>query len=827
MTAAETALAQSHHEQQLIFDNAMVGISYLHKRTVLRCNRKFEEIFGFLPGELVGQSTRVLFACDEDFAATGLRFASTELANRGFSDELRYVRKDGTPIWVQAWGQQLHEGDDDHWVWTHLDVTRQHVAEQALLQGHRELESKVAERTSELTQQLHFMHQLIEAIPGPVFYKDAQACYLGGNSAFSRCIGIAPADLVGKSPHDVAPADLADKYLADDLALLAKPGKHIYESQVRYADGSRHDVMLHKATFTRQDGSIGGIVGVMLDITERKQLEVRVQQAATVFDSTADGVTITAPDGCILAVNRAFTEITGYTEAEALGHNPRLLRSGYHDDAFYRRMWATITRDGRWQGELWNKRKDGRVFPQWLTITAVKNQSGQVIHYVGVFSDTSAIKKAQEQIDHQAQHDPLTGLPNRLRLEDRLHRATQRACSDHTSFALLFINLDRFKSINDTFGHHLGDRVLCKIAERLSRLTRASDTLARLGGDEFLIILEDIAQPAEAVRLAEQILKNLRDCPVTLEQDFYIGASIGISLFPQDGDDASTLIRNADVAMYRAKERGRNTCEFFTQELPTFSLERFQLEASLRQGIGRDELRVYLQPQFSLRSGKLIGAEALVRWQHPELGLLAPGHFIAIAEDSGLIVPLGEWVQRAACAQWALWVAAGRNPGVLSLNVSGIEFRRGHIIESLRTTLAQTQLPAPLLELEITESAIMSHAESSIQMLNELRLMGVSLAIDDFGTGYSSLAYLKRLPLNKLKVDQSFVRGLPGDAEDGAITRAVIALGHSLQLKVIAEGVETEEQRAFLTAEGCDEMQGYLRGKPVPFDEFALKHLSQ
>ena len=823
---ASKALERANFEYALIFDNATVGISYMRNRVFLRCNRRSEEIFGCLPGTLVGQSSRVLFASDQAWEDVGkLLTEEANSRNNRFSGEIEYVHRDGTLIWVHLTGQRISDGDGDVWVYVYQDVTRQRLAEQALRQSHRELESKVLERTAALTRQVHLLRELIEAIPGPVFYKDEQLRYIGCNSAFAAFAGIPIEQLLGKTPHDVAPPELAAIYVAADQALLASRDKQIYESQARHADGSMHDVVFHKATFSLEDGSVGGVVGVMLDISERKRLQVRLQQAATVFDSTADGVTITAPDGTILAINRAFTEITGYSEAEVIGQNPRLLQSGRQGPEFYREMWDTIARNGRWKGELWNKRKDGSVFPEWLTITAVRDSAGNVIHHVGVFSDISVIKKAQERLDYQAHHDPLTGLPNRLLLEDRMRGALQRARRDQSSLALLFVDLDRFKAINDTFGHPVGDLVLCEVAQRFCALTRESDTVARLGGDEFLIILEGVDDPSAASRIADKMLDDLRANPVTIEQEFFIGASVGISLFPQDGDDAATLLKNADVAMYRAKERGRNTYEFFTNDLTIFSLERFQMETGLRRAIERDELRVYLQPQFSLISGELIGAEALVRWQHPQQGLMAPGLFIALAEESGLIVPMGQWVQRTACRQWAQWVADGLAPGVLSINVSAIEFRRGKILESLRGTLAATQLEPELLELEITESAIMSHAESSIQVLHDLRAMGLSLAIDDFGTGYSSLAYLKRLPLTKLKVDQSFVRGLPGDSEDGAITRAVIALGHSLQLRIIAEGVETEEQATFLTDAGCDEMQGYLRGRPVPFNEFFLLHL--
>ena len=825
--SAEEALVESLWEQQLIFDNAMVGISYQRERTILRCNRRFEEIFGYPPGGLAGQTTRILYASDEAWEETGRRVYRNGGATVTFDGEILFCRYDGTPIWVHAIGRTIEEHPEGTtWIWTHEDVTAQRAAEQALRQSHVELEQRVAERTQELSQQLLFLRQLIEAIPGPVFYKDRAGRYLGCNQAFLDLTGRTRSEVIGATVYDFGPRDLADRYKAADDELFRRSGSQVYEAKVMQADGACRDVVFHKAAYGDPGEAGAGLIGVMLDITERKKMEIRLQQAATVFDSSAEGITITAPDGTIIAVNRAFTEITGYSEAEVIGRNPRILQSGRQETSLYVAMWQTLRSRGRWQGELWNRRKDGQEFLESLTISAVKDADGRVTHYVGVFSDTTALRKAHDQLDHQAHHDPLTGLPNRLLLTDRLRKALQRAHRDRTGLAVLFIDLDRFKNINDTLGHQAGDRVLCEVALRLERLMRESDTVGRLGGDEFLIVIEDIVDPTVASMIADKILTALQASPVTVEHEFFVGASIGISVFPQDGEDGDTLMKNADVAMYRAKERGRNAYEFFTKDLTRSSLARLQMETDLRRAIEREELRVYLQPQFSLTTGKVVGAEALLRWQRSEQGLVPPGDFIKLAEESGLIVPIGEWVQRTAGCQWAAWVAAGLNPGVLSVNVSGVEFARGRIEETARKTLANSHLPAQFLELEITESAIMSHAESSLQVLDNLRAMGIRLVIDDFGTGYSSLAYLKRLPLNKLKVDQSFVRGLPGDTEDCAISRAVIALAHSLQLTVIAEGVETEAQRDFLIREGCDEMQGYLLSKPIPFAEYERRFLN-
>ncbi len=692
-------------------------------------------------------------------------------------------------------------------------------------QSHNELEQRIAERTAELAIQLNFLEQLIEAIPGPVFYKNREGRYLGCNQRYLDFTGNKRSEWLGATVHEITGKELADQSQLSDDELLRNPGSHAYEVQVQSAGGELRDVIINKATFSDRDGKVGGIIGVMFDITERKRMEERMQQAATVFQSSAEGIVITAPDGSIIAVNRAFTEITGYGEGEVIGLNPRILKSDRQDANFYSKMWGDILRHGRWQGEIWNKRKDGRLYPESLTISAVTDADGGIRHYVGVFSDITELKRANELLDHQAHHDHLTGLPNRLLLEDRLRVALLRAHRENSQVAVLFIDLDRFKNINDSLGHHVGDGVLRDVARRIATLTRESDTVARLGGDEFVIVMEGIHEPAMASRIAEKILDELRENPVKAEQEFYIGASIGISLFPQDGSDSASLIKHADAAMYRAKERGRNTYEFFTNELTQSSLDRFKMETELRRAIERDELRVYLQPKFSLKTGELTGAEALVRWQHSRQGLVPPMNFIPLAEESGLIVMLGEWVQQSACAQWAEWVQAGLDPGMLSINVSGVEFRRGKILGTVSEVLKATGLTPTLLELEITESAIMTQAENSVRVLHELRAMGICLAVDDFGTGYSSLAYLKRLPLNKLKIDQSFVRGLPADAEDAAIVRAVIALGHSLQLKLIAEGVETESQREFLLDAGCDEMQGYLRGKPMAVADFRREFL--
>ncbi|MDD0842102.1 bifunctional diguanylate cyclase/phosphodiesterase [Pseudomonas sp. Gutcm_11s] len=561
------------------------------------------------------------------------------------------------------------------------------------------------------------------------------------------------------------------------------------------------------------------------DVTEREQMQARLHQAATVFESTAEGVMITDLDQRITAVNRAFSAITGYSEAEALGQSPRLLASGRHDSAFYAAMWHQLAAEGHWQGEIWNKRKNGESFPEWLTISAVRNQEGQITHFVGVFADISSLKHAQARLDYQAHHDPLTGLPNRMLFESRLDAALNDARAEQRQGAVMFLDLDRFKHINDSLGHPVGDQLLKGIALRLREQLRDIDTVARLGGDEFIVLLPGLHQSSDAERIATKLLACFSTPFQADGHEFYITASIGISLFPEDGNDVATLVKNADAAMYSSKAKGRNRVEMYTRNLTFQATERMTLELELRRALERDELSLHYQPKLCLHSGQLIGAEALIRWRHPIFGEIPPDRFIPLAEDNGMILQLGDWVLQEACRQMREWQASHAPFGPLSVNLSGSQLRQPQLTERIAGTLADFGLSADKLQLEITESFIMTQAEEALQILQELKDLGLQLAIDDFGTGYSSLSYLKRLPLDILKIDKSFIRGLPHDQDDAAITRAIIALGRSLQMTVIAEGVETKAQEIFLTSEGCAQIQGYVVSRPLSAEAFAANFL--
>lgn len=541
--------------------------------------------------------------------------------------------------------------------------------------------------------------------------------------------------------------------------------------------------------------------------------------AAHAFANMAEGVVVTDASARIISVNPAFERISGYSAVELIGSNPSILRSGKHSADFYNEMWNSLKEWGRWQGEIWNRSKDGRVFPEALSIVAARDDSGQLMNYIGVIADITERKTAESKIRFMAEHDTLTGLPNRVLLLDRLDQAIHKAARNRKRVALFFIDLDHFKYINDSLGHAAGDELLCQVAERITNGLRDSDTVARTGGDEFLVLLPDLASPDNAGRVTEAILETLAR-PMTLAgHEVTVTASIGIAIYPDDATDPLVLIQAADTAMYHSKESGRNAYHFFTQEMTARVFERMSLEHRLRQAIDKREFRLFYQPQVCLVTGRLEGFEALIRWQHPELGLIPPAKFIPVAEESGLILPIGRWVLHEAARQACEWNAAGLGPFKMAVNISAAQFRDAGFVAIVQTILDDTGLLPHLLELEMTESMMMSGVEQSISLLRELKRQRVLLSIDDFGTGYSSLSYLKRFPIDMIKIDQSFVRGVVDDLQDRAIVNAVIDLAKSLNMRTIAEGVESEEIREALRAMGCDQIQGYLFGRPAPADE--------
>lgn len=591
------------------------------------------------------------------------------------------------------------------------------------------------------------------------------------------------------------------------------------ESIVKHHDGTAHTYL--SSTFPLSYGHQQfGWCQISTDITEKVAAEKELKQLAMAFQNTSDAVAITDANTKIVVVNSAFEKITGYTRNEVIGQNPRLFKSGLHDSNFYDSLWLHLQEKGHWSGEIWNRRKSGEAYAEWLNINAVYDSNQKATNYIAVFSDITKQKESQKKLHYLAYHDPLTNLPNRLLFHDRLEEGIRLAKRQQKKLALFILDVDRFKATNDTLGHAAGDVLLKKIASRLRKLVRESDTVARIGGDEFTIIVNNVADEHGVLTFAHKLVGNLDYHFDVAGRQLLTTISVGISIYPHDGLSSEALLKNSDLALYKAKESGRNNFKFFKQELGDRIIEKMEIQSQINKGLERREFRLVYQPQFDIATEKLNSAECLVRWEHPEHGLIAPYKFIPIAEESGQIIALGNWILEEACHQAAAWLKQGFHFNYLSVNISSKQINN-QLVDTLEKVLAKSTLPASKLQLEITESYVMSKIEESIPILEQLKALGVSIAIDDFGTGYSSLAYLKKLPVDTLKIDRSFIKELPEHADDVAICRAIIALGTNLGMKIVAEGVEETSQWQFLNSEKCDLAQGYLKGKPVSAEVFS------
>ncbi|RDE24758.1 EAL domain-containing protein [Motiliproteus coralliicola] len=562
------------------------------------------------------------------------------------------------------------------------------------------------------------------------------------------------------------------------------------------------------------------LLSLFQDITEHRQLLEQLQLSQLVIDHTSDAVIITDANTRIIQVNEAFSRISGYDRDEMIGLTPAKYSSGYHDKAFYQAMWQRINQTGAWNGELWNRKASGEVYPAWITINRIGDPNDPHHRYIGVFSDISNIKQTEKELERMAYYDPLTGLPNRTLFQERLKHEILSTRRHQGRLALLFLDLDRFKHVNDSFGHSVGDELLKVVAGRLSSEVRENDTVTRLGGDEFTVIVSELSDIDSATALVERMLKRIQEPIELVGQQLHVGASIGIALYPDDGEDAETLLRHADMAMYQAKEQGRNSFHYFTQKLQDRASSRLMLENQLREAIEKQQFALYYQPKLELHSRRVLGMEALIRWHHPTQGLISPADFIPVAEETGLIVPLGQWVLEEACRQTQEWHQQGFTHLRVSVNLSARQFAKADLVEDVRKTLERTKLSTDALELEITESMVVDASSSANEKLVQLRQLGVEISIDDFGTGYSNLQYLKRFPLTSLKIDRGFVRDLMVDREDAAIIKAIILMARGLGLNVIAEGVETQEQLDFLLEHRCPMGQGFLFSPPLPADKF-------
>ena len=688
-------------------------------------------------------------------------------------------------------------------------------------------ESATTVRAAEgLREQLAFIQQLIEAVPQPIFFKDVEGRYLGVNRAWEQFFGISREKFIGKSVFELYPdePDLARRHHAKDAELFASPGSQSYEAAIRDAQGKVRNTIYNKATFNRSDGTVAGLIGTITDVTGLKEAEAALRASEARFRDLTE---LSSDWYWEQDVNLRFTQVSSKIREFSLNAEQQIGKTRWEtpvegvSEEQWRAHRSLLEARQPFQDFVYQRRDEhGQL--RFISVSGrpIFDEQGGFRGYRGTGRDITQQRLSEEKIRYMAHHDALTQLPNRLLLQDRIGQAIAKAKRNDEVLALLFVDLDHFKTINDSLGHPIGDRLLQAVARRLLACTRAADTVARIGGDEFVVLLGDLDRPETARHVAQKVLEALSE-PLALDgHALQVTPSIGIAAYPSDGEDVETLMRNADTAMYHAKQVGRNNFQFFTQAMNEAAQQRLQLENDLRYAVERGELVLLYQPQLDLRSGGIVGFEALVRWRHPQRGMVAPSEFIPAAEETGLIGAIGEWVLRAACAQAIDWHGAGHTTLQAAVNCSAKQFQEDGFVALIDDILRSSGMPAQRLELEITESVIIHHTAEVNARFQALEDMGVRISIDDFGTGYSSLSYLKRLSIHQLKIDQSFVRDIGTDPNDAAIVSAIVTIAHALGLEVVAEGVETAEQLSFLRAVGCDVAQGYLFSKPMPADEF-------
>ena len=854
-------LAQSNLMMQQLYDLPFIGISMTSLQTLrwVRCNDRFCEIMGYSREEILNLSWTDLTS-PEDMPISEVE---NERVRRGESDgfklDKRFIRKDGSTVYASVDVRCVRgaDGTPEYILAMLQDITERKAAE---AREHRLTRTYAAlSECNQLIVRCRSQDELFPAICRiAVDLGEMKMAWVGMVDAQTRvvrpvaCFGEGTAWLDGI--HVSTDAQIPFGRGASGVCIRERRPVWVEDFQrdpmtapwldrglqAGWASSCALPLEIDGAVvgaFTLYSGERGAfdevqrelLIEMAADISfalsnfareaERKRMENQLHLTAKVFEQGGEGIMITDDQVNIVTVNRAFELITGYTQGEVIGRNPRFLSSERHDRDFFRAMWEAINTGGFWQGEIWNRRKDGDVYPEYLSVSRVIDGQGGVTNYVGTFNDISESKASQEHIQRLAHYDSLTGLPNRILLADRVNLALSRMERSGERLALIFLDLDRFKNVNDSLGHRVGDELLIQVAQRLKELLREEDTVSRLGGDEFILVLP-AADEDGAGHVAGKVLEAL-SAPYHIEQyELAVTASMGIAMYPDDGVTYEALSMCADTAMYRAKQSGRQTFRFFTREMQERSDRTLLLENALRRALELNQLYLHYQPQVSLESGRVIGVEALLRWTHPELGEIVPADFVPVAEDSGMILPIGEWVLRSAVRQMREWLGRGMPPLVMAVNLSAIQFRQANLPQLVSQILDEAELPPGFLELELTEGVAMENPLEAIAVMNDLHGRGVRMSIDDFGTGYSSLSYLKRFKVYKLKIDKSFVRDISRDPEDEAIVEAIIGLAESLGMQTIAEGVETDEQSTFLRAKGCNEGQGYLYSRPMSAEEF-------
>ena len=755
-------------------------------------NRNWEVFYPWLEGGLTTETT-----------LTEIREANADQVQYQYADKDLEIDQETA---AQQSGNYLEQLDDGRWFLASDNQTSD---------GGRACVRVDVTESKRAELELRKLGRALEQNPASVMITDPRGRIEYVNPKFEEISGYSAAEVIGKNPRILKSGDTSPEEYRElwETIMRGREWKGYFHNRRKNGE-----IYWESATISPLRGEDGGVthfIAVGEDITARKRAEDQLRMNATVFDTLTEGIMITDASNRIKAVNPAFSRITGYQPEEVVGEDPKMLSSGRHPKGFYRKLWQKVETKGFWCGEIWNRRKDGNVYPEWLSISVIRDpQSDAVKEYVAVFSDISQRKQDEEQIRRQANFDALTGIPNRSLFFDRLTQAIINARREHGKLALLFIDLDRFKAVNDSYGHVTGDGLLQEVAERIRSCLRDNDTVARFGGDEFVILVHDLKELDDAALVAEKILERMEVPFVVAEREVVLGASIGITVYPEDTEDPEEMLRNADMAMYRAKEEGRNRYQFFTIGMQEQVRERMEVEQDLRMALDQNELQLFYQPIVDARSGELVSVEALLRWDHPERGLIPPEMFIPLAEETGLIGQIGDWVLWEACRQVSAWQEAGMRIGV-SVNLSSRQRSKEFTSWNLSRLLKETGVPGELLTLEITEGMLMEDREEVIGWLQGFKKLGISLSVDDFGTGYSSLSYLKRFPIDALKIDRSFVQGLPDDPEDVSLVDAILAMAGSLGVRVVAEGVENREQLEFLRQRGCPCLQGFYFGVPM------------
>lgn len=671
----------------------------------------------------------------------------------------------------------------------------------------------------ETIKQLHLLAAALEASADSIVITDIDGSIVWANPAMTRLTGFKYSELIGETPN-IWNSLNQNKELFDDLWQTILSGDTWYGEIINRKKNG--DEYLEEQTITsvlNDRGEISHFVSIKRDVSARKETESKNLQAAQVFEHSIEGILICDQDNTIIRVNPAFSKITGYGEHEIIGKKPNILNSGKHEKKFFAAMWNELVTEGVWQGEIWNRRKNGETYPEFLTISTLKDRTGNIIEYIAIFADISDRKQDEEHIHRLAYYDKLTNLPNRTLSQEVLKKALTLRSSDDDMVGILNIDIDRFFSINENMGHEAGDQLLQIIARRIMRCNNEMDKTARISSDEFTIICSNITSPKQLAKKAQRLLDSIAEPVMLNKQEVFVTASIGIAIAPTDGENEALLFRNAESARKHAKREG-NSFQFFNDEMNTQGFEQLVMKSSLRRALERKEFQLYFQPQIDIKSGKIVGAESLIRWMHPDLGLVSPKQFIPILEETGLIAEVGEWVLETACLQNKKWQECGYDPIQIAVNLSPRQFRQQKLVSSIQSCLEKTKLAAQWLELEVTESSIMDNPEEVAKTLADLHQLGIKLSIDDFGTGYSSLNYLKIFPIDVLKIDRSFIRDITFDKDDETIVKTIIAMGHNLGLKIIAEGVEQQEQLDLVKQYDCEWYQGYLFSEPLPADAF-------